>query len=78
MDHWIAGGVSLAKLFRALTIDNARMFRLDDRIGTLEAGKAANLLLLRANPLQSVEAYDTIETIFLHGRPIPRTGLSAR
>jgi imidazolonepropionase-like amidohydrolase len=78
MDHWIAGGVSLAKLFRALTIDNARMFRLDDRIGTLEAGKAANLLLLRANPLQSVEAYDTIETVFLHGRPIPRTGLSAR
>ena len=44
----------------------------------MEPGKVANLLLLRADPLQSVEAYDTIETVFLHGRPIPRAVLSAR
>lgn len=37
-----------------------------------------NLLLLRANPLESVSAYDTIETVFLRGRPIPRAELSAR
>lgn len=54
MDHWIAGGVSPDRLFRALTIDNARMFRLDHRIGTVEPGKLANLLLLGANPLESV------------------------
>jgi imidazolonepropionase-like amidohydrolase len=78
MDNWIAAGVSKEKLFRALTIDNARMLRLDDRIGTVERGKVANLLLLRANPLESVQAFDTIETVFLHGRPIPRAELSAR
>jgi imidazolonepropionase-like amidohydrolase len=78
MDNWIAGGVSTARLFGALTLDNARMLRLDDRIGTVEAGKTANLLLLRDNPLESVEAYDSIETVFLHGRPIARETLSAR
>lgn len=78
MDNWIAAGVSETKLFHALTIDNARMLRLDNRIGTVEPGKTANLLLLRADPLRSVEAYDTIETVFLHGRPIPRAVLSAR
>lgn len=78
MGNWIAAGVSKDRLFRALTIDNARMLRLDDRIGTVEPGKTANLLLLRADPLQSLEAYDTIETVFLHGRPIPRAALSAR
>jgi imidazolonepropionase-like amidohydrolase len=78
MNHWIAGGVSEEKLFRALTIDNARMMRLDDEIGTVEPGKTANLLLLRANPLETVSAYDTIETVILHGRPIPRAELSAR
>jgi imidazolonepropionase-like amidohydrolase len=77
MNHWIAAGVSEKKLFHALTIDNARMLHLDDRIGTVEPGKAANLLLLRASPLRSVEAYDTIETVFLHGHPIPRAELSA-
>jgi imidazolonepropionase-like amidohydrolase len=78
MNNWIAAGVPEAKLFRALTIDNARVMRLDDEIGTIEAGKKANLLLLRANPLENVDAYDAIETVFLHGRPIARETLSAR
>jgi imidazolonepropionase-like amidohydrolase len=78
MNNWIAAGVSEEKLFRAMTIDNASLLRLDDRIGTVEPGKIANLLLLRANPLESVKAYDAIVTIFLHGRAIPRAELSAR
>jgi imidazolonepropionase-like amidohydrolase len=78
MNDLIAAGISREKLFRALTIDNARALRLDDRIGTVEPGKDANLLLLRADPLQSVEAYDSIETVFLHGQPISRAALSAR
>jgi imidazolonepropionase-like amidohydrolase len=78
MDHWIAAGVPPDRLFRALTIDNARMFRLDDRLGTVEPGKVANLLLLNANPLENVKAYDAIETVFLHGQPLDRNELSAR
>jgi imidazolonepropionase-like amidohydrolase len=78
MNNWIAGGVSLEKMFRAVTIDNARAIRRDREIGTIEPGKRANLLLLGADPLQSVSAYDTIETVFLHGRPIARQTLSAR
>jgi imidazolonepropionase-like amidohydrolase len=78
MDHWIASGVPPERLFRALTIDNARMFRLDDRVGTVEPGKVANLLLLGGSPLESVKAYDAIETVFLHGQPLRRADLSAR
>jgi imidazolonepropionase-like amidohydrolase len=52
------------------------MFRLDDRIGTVEPGKIANLLLLKASPLENVEAYDAIETVFLHGQPLEPQTLS--
>ena len=78
MDNWIAGGVSEATLLRALTIDNARMLKRENEIGTVQAGKTANLLLLAADPLKSVRAYDEIETVFLHGTPIARGSLSAR
>src|ERR1044072_4472594 len=78
MDHWIAAGVPPDRLFRALTIDNARMFRLEDRLGTVEAGKFANLLLLNANPIENVKAYDAIQTVFLHGQLLDRNELSAR
>jgi imidazolonepropionase-like amidohydrolase len=75
--NWIVAGVSEKELFHALTIDNARALHLDDQIGSVQPGKVANLLLLRADPLQNVDAYNTIETVFLHGRPIPRSDLSA-
>ena len=78
MEHWVATGVSLRRLFRALTIDNAQAFGLEKELGTVEAGKRAHLLLLRANPLVSLEAYDAIETVIHAGRPIERRALSAR
>ena len=78
MNNWIAAGLSNEKLFRALTIDSARMLHLDEEIGTVEPGKRANLPLLEANPLASVTAYDTIRTVFLRGQPIARETLSAR
>ncbi len=49
--------------------------RLDKHIGSVEKGKRAHLLLLRANPLESVEAYNSIETVFLAGKAIPRDTL---
>jgi imidazolonepropionase-like amidohydrolase len=78
MDNWISAGVSESKLLRAMTIDNARLMKLDKEIGTVERGKKANLLLLGDDPLKSVKAYDAIETVFLNGRPIERVMLSAR
>jgi imidazolonepropionase-like amidohydrolase len=78
MDRLVEAGVSAPQLFRALTIDNARAFRLDGHIGSVEAGKRAHLLLLRANPLTGVAAYDTIEQVILGGRLIARDTLSAR
>jgi imidazolonepropionase-like amidohydrolase len=45
--------------------------------GAICVGKRADLLLLRDNPLESVSAYDSIETIFLNREPIPREALRA-
>ena len=77
MKHWVAAGVTLRQILSAATIDNARVMRLDREIGTVEPGKRAHLLLLRENPLETVEAYDSIDTVFLAGRPIRREALSA-
>ncbi|MGP9802158.1 amidohydrolase family protein [Rheinheimera sp. NSM] len=73
-----AAGISLQAIFEAATINNARLLQLDEQYGTVSVGKVANLLLLKHNPLQHVEAWDSIETVILHGRPIARQSLSAR
>lgn len=76
MQYWIDSGISPEALFRAMTLDNAELFNLDDR-GTIAAGKKAHMLLLRQNPLEDVAAYDSIVTVFSNGVAIPRGDLSA-
>lgn len=69
-------GMSLTQIFKAATINNAREFKLDSQIGTIESGKVANLVLMKKNPLETVDAYDSITTVFTHGQPIPRETLA--
>jgi imidazolonepropionase-like amidohydrolase len=68
-------GLSLQQIFRAATINNARMFKIDSQVGTIEPGKAANLVLVRKSPLESVDAYDSIVAIWVHGKQISRNTL---
>jgi len=75
---WRRAGVSLNTLFESLTIGNARAFGLEREIGTIEAGKRADLLILAANPLEDIKAYDSIRSVILSGKIIPRDSLSAR
>ena len=70
-------GLSLKQIFRAVTLNNAREFRLDSQLGTIEPGKTANLVLLKKSPLESVDAFDSIVTLWVHGRPVSRDSLVA-
>lgn len=70
-------GLSLAQIFQAATLSNARAFRIDSQVGTIEPGKIANLVMLRRSPLETLDAYDAITMVWLHGKPIARDRLVA-
>ena len=70
-------GVPLPAIFRAATLNNARQFGLAKDYGTVEPGKIANLLLLKANPLETMRAWSQIDKIVLHGTVIDRQTLAA-
>ncbi|MBR7800646.1 amidohydrolase family protein [Undibacterium fentianense] len=78
MDRWLEAGMSLSQLFKALTIENARAMDLEDTIGSIAVGKQADLLLLRANPLETLAAYDQISYVILRGKAHQRESLSAK
>lgn len=77
MKHMFDAGISLETIFKAATYNNAKAFHFEDRYGSVEAGKVANLLILGANPLESIEAYDEIENVIIRGEIIERMYLSA-
>lgn len=78
MQAWARGGVPLAAIFRAATLDNAEAFGLENDIGSVAVGRRANLLLLGKNPLDDLSAYDAIDKVILNGRILDREALSAR
>lgn len=68
-------GIPAAAVLRMATIVPARFCSADDRMGTIEEGKEASLVLVRANPLESVAHASQIEGVFLRGRYLDRTAL---
>lgn len=77
MQHWVDAGISLDKIFIAATFNNANAFHIDDKYGTIEKGKIANLLLLNEDPLQNISAYNQIKSVIVRGKDHPRNTLSA-
>jgi imidazolonepropionase-like amidohydrolase len=75
LQEWADAGAPLPLILRAATLDNAIGLGLSHELGSIKAGKRADLLLLKQNPLVNVSAYDSIETIFLNGEPIARETL---
>jgi imidazolonepropionase-like amidohydrolase len=70
-------GMSLAQIFRAATINNAREFKMESQLSSIEPGKIANLVLMKKSPLETVDAYDSITTVWVHGKAVSRDSLAA-
>jgi hypothetical protein len=49
----------------------AELYRLDKTLGTIEAGKLADLLVVGADPLQDVRNLSHIRTVVLDGKVVP-------
>jgi imidazolonepropionase-like amidohydrolase len=64
----VAFGLPMDKALRSVTLDAARLLGVDDRLGSVEEGKIANLLITTGNP---VEYTSQVETMFIRGEKIP-------
>ena len=78
MQNWADSGAPLFLLLRAATMDNASALGLAAEAGTIEVGKRADMVLLKENPLASIAAYDSIQTVFVGGQPFSREALQAQ
>jgi len=61
-------GLTPTEVIIAATRHNAEFFRASDRLGTLEPGKLADIVLLNGSPLADIQALRRVESVMLNGR----------
>ncbi|MFC3193990.1 amidohydrolase family protein [Marinicella sediminis] len=71
--HWemwmfAQGGMSPWNVIKASTIDGAKYIGMDHELGSIKAGKLADLVILDADPLADIQNSDQVSHVMLNGR----------
>ena len=72
-----AAGLTPLQVLQATTLNGAQFVGREAIMGTVEAGKNADLVLLDANPLADVANLDRVSSLFLRGKFYSRAALDA-
>ena len=71
LELMVKSGLTPLQTIVASTGEAARCLQVDDEVGTLEAGKWADLVILTANPLEDIRNTRTIESVWVAGNLVP-------
>ena len=72
LEVFVEGGFTPMEAIQAATKWPAETFHWQDRVGTLESGKFADMIILSADPLQDIHNTQKIDNIVFNGKIIDR------
>jgi imidazolonepropionase-like amidohydrolase len=73
--HFAALGIPNADILRRATSLNARIIDMQDRIGSIEKGRDADLIAVRGDPLVDLEAMDRVDLVMKGGVLVKSEGV---
>ena len=71
MELMLESGMSPMEVISGATLENATFFRASDRLGSIEPGKLADMVLVQGNPLTDFSAIRRIHRVMLNGSWVP-------
>jgi len=72
LETFVEGGFTPMQAITAATKSSAETFHQGDRLGTIETGKLADLLILDADPLQDIHNTQKINQVIFNGKTVER------
>ncbi|MFC3193383.1 amidohydrolase family protein [Marinicella sediminis] len=77
LQHLVDAGMPTSDALKAATLWPAQVSGVGDSTGSVDPGKRADLILLRANPLDDIKNTQTIEAVLLNGHLYDHQALMA-
>ncbi|WP_409628135.1 amidohydrolase family protein, partial [Belliella pelovolcani] len=74
LEIYVQAGMTPLQALQTATLNPAKVMN-NDKIGSVEKGKLANLVLLNSNPLDDINAIREIESVVLRGKVFDRNAL---
>ena len=68
LELYVRAGMTPAEAIRAATLTPARVMKLDGELGTVEAGKVADMILVDADPLEDIRNLRRVSHVVTRGR----------
>lgn len=75
LELMVRAGLTPIEALESATRHAAEMLGVEDEFGTIEAGKRADLLILRANPLENIRNTRSLEVVVSEGKVVDRRSL---
>jgi imidazolonepropionase-like amidohydrolase len=75
MAIWQEAGIPPADILRSATLVPVQFMGLEDRLGTIDEGKMASVVLVRGDPLEDIRNTQRVESVFLRGEYFSRADL---
>lgn len=75
LDRLVAAGLTPLAALQTATLNPARVLGMSDSLGTVDAGKLADVVLLEANPLDDIRNTQKIRAVVADGRLFRRADL---
>ncbi|HWZ98731.1 MAG TPA: amidohydrolase family protein [Candidatus Dormibacteraeota bacterium] len=68
LQRFVAAGFTPLEALQTATLNPAQFFGVEEKLGTVEKGKLADLVLLKANPLEDIANTQKIAAVVVNGR----------
>jgi imidazolonepropionase-like amidohydrolase len=75
LQRFVVAGFTPMEALQTATLNPAKFLGMEDRLGTIEKGKLADLVLLDANPLDDIRNTQKIAAVVVNGRYLSRADL---
>ncbi len=75
LELWVVSGIPPQDALRAATLNSAKALHADQRLGSIEKGKDATMMVVDGNPLEDIRAAEAISFVMFKGERVERSDL---